>query len=152
MSSLSQEPAMPTLLTGFFLASLWLAVLGGLTWPAVVLAAGEEAVARRLLNSQGCKACHPFEAQGEFPDMVVDVYCNGVPQRFIRGVPVQVKRKFVEVLANARIQNMKTNVVREGDNVYNRVDKHTSLRYPFQMIDSNPRGNAWLRGLMGKSS
>lgn len=58
---------MPSPLTGFILAILWLTALGGLTWPADGLAAGEEAVARRLLNSQGCKACHPFEAQGEFP-------------------------------------------------------------------------------------
>jgi len=92
------------------------------------------------------------EAQGENPDRIVDIYCNGVPQRFIRGEPIKVKRKYVEILANARTQNMKTNVVREGDNVYNRVDKHTSLRYPFQMTDSNPSGNAWLRGLLGKSS
>jgi len=52
---------------GPFLVSLWLAVLTGLLWPAAALAVGEEAVARRLLNSQGCKACHPFEATGEFP-------------------------------------------------------------------------------------
>ena len=92
------------------------------------------------------------ESTEENPDMIVDLYCNGVPQRFIRGVPVKAKRKYVEILANARTERMKTNVVREGDNVYNRINKHTALRYPFQMTDSNPRGQDWLRGLLGKTS
>ena len=92
------------------------------------------------------------ESQEENPDLIVDLYCNGVPQRFIRGVPIKVKRKYVEILANARTERMKTNVVREGDNVYNRVNKHTALRYPFQMQDPNPRGQAWLKGLLAKGS
>ena len=92
------------------------------------------------------------ESTEENPDLIVDVYCNGVPQRFIRGIPVKVKRKFVEILSNARTERMKTNVVREGDNVYNRINKHTALRYPFQMTDTNPRGQAWLRGLLAKGS
>ena len=92
------------------------------------------------------------ESQEENPDLIVDVYCNGVPQRFIRGIPIKVKRKYVEILANARTERMKTNVVREGDNVYNRINKHTALRYPFNMNDENPRGQAWLRGLLGKAS
>ena len=40
-----------------FCAGLFLAIAA----PAFA----DEAVARRLLNSQGCKACHPFESQGE---------------------------------------------------------------------------------------
>lgn len=92
------------------------------------------------------------EAQGENPDLIVDLYCNGVPQRFIRGQAITVKRKYVEILANARTQNMKTNINREGDNVYNRVSKHTSLRYPFVMNDPNPKGQAWLKGLLAKGS
>jgi hypothetical protein len=92
------------------------------------------------------------ESTEENPDLIVDLYCNGVPQRFIRGVPVTVKRKYVEILANARTERMKTNVVREGDAVYNRVNKHSALRYPFQMTDPNPRGQDWLKGLLGKTS
>lgn len=79
---------------------------------------------------------------------IVDVYCNGTPQRFIRGVNQKVKRKFVEILANARQTSIKTNVRNEGDNVYNRIDKHTALRYPFAMQDPNPKGQAWLKALL----
>jgi hypothetical protein len=79
---------------------------------------------------------------------IVDVYCNGMPQRFIRGVQQKVKRKYVEVLANARQTSIKTNVRNDGDNVYNRIDKHTALRYPFSMNDSNPKGRAWLQSVL----
>lgn len=79
---------------------------------------------------------------------IVDVYCNGIPQRFIRGNTQKVKRKFVEILANARQTSIKTNVRNDGDNVYNRIDKHTALRYPFSMQDSNPKGQAWLKALL----
>lgn len=79
---------------------------------------------------------------------IVDVYCNGTPQRFLRGNAQRVKRKYVEVLANARQTSIKTNVRNDGDNIYNRIDKHTALRYPFSMVDSNPRGQAWLKKLL----
>ncbi len=41
-----------------------LLALAGLLSP-LLAAADSEAVARRLLNSQGCKACHPFESAEE---------------------------------------------------------------------------------------
>ena len=81
---------------------------------------------------------------------VVDVYVNGVPQWFARGQTQRVKRKFVEVLANARQTSIKTNVHQDSENVYNRIGKHTALRYPFSMQDSNPRGQAWLKNLLAK--
>ena len=42
---------------------VWLVLL----LPAVASAVDSEAVARRLLNSQGCKACHLFESEGDAP-------------------------------------------------------------------------------------
>ena len=50
----------PTRHKVFFACSALLGALGGLL-PGAALAVDTEAVARRLLNSQGCKACHPFE-------------------------------------------------------------------------------------------
>ena len=51
-----------------------------------------------------------------------------------------------EAVMRAPLPNLKV------ANVYNRINKHTALRYPFQMTDSNPRGQDWLRGLLGKTS
>lgn len=79
---------------------------------------------------------------------VVDVYCNGVPQWFARGQTQRVKRKFVAILAEARQTSIKTNVHQDSENVYNRINKHTALRYPFSMQDSNPRGQVWLKNLL----
>jgi len=81
---------------------------------------------------------------------VVDVYCNGVPQWFVRGQTQRVRRKFVEILANARQTSIKTNVHQDTENVYNRISKHTALRYPFSMQDSNPRGQPWLKNLLAR--
>ena len=47
------------------LSRFCLVLAAGLSFASVARAADEEAVARRLLNSQGCKACHLFESQGE---------------------------------------------------------------------------------------
>lgn len=88
------------------------------------------------------------ESTDENAAPVVDVYVNGVPQWFVRGQMQKVKRKFVEVLANARQTSIKTNVHQDSENVYNRINKHTALRYPFSMQDSNPRGQPWLRNLL----
>ena len=53
-----------------FPAKSWLSVFplvfsASLLFSSAAAGADEEAVARRLLNSQGCKACHPFESSGE---------------------------------------------------------------------------------------
>lgn len=77
---------------------------------------------------------------------VVDVYCNGVPQRFVRGMEQVVKRKFVQILINARTTSVRTRTGVEGGNVVNQLTRHTAVRYPFSVIeDRNPRGGAWLR-------
>lgn len=80
------------------------------------------------------------------PDPIVDLYCQGVPQRIIRGQAITVKRKYVQILTNARHVSMSTEARVDGDNVINRVNKRSALRYPFSVIhDANPRGRDWLR-------
>ena len=89
------------------------------------------------------------ETTEEFPDPIVEVWCNGVPQRLIRGIPQVVKRKYVEILARARVQSMKTRVDIQQDNIFNRIDKHTALKYPFSVNrDDNPKGRDWLRATL----
>lgn len=81
--------------------------------------------------------------------MLVDLYCNGTPQRFIRGQVQTVKRKYVEILARARQTSMKTTVAVNGDETVNRIDKHTAVRYPFSVVaDRNPNGHAWLKQVL----
>lgn len=80
---------------------------------------------------------------------IEDVYCNGVVQRFIRGVPIAVKRKFVQILADSKATAIRVDVGIQGDQVVNRVNKNTAVRYPFRVIrDDNPMGAAWLRQVL----
>ena len=86
------------------------------------------------------------ESTDENAQLVVDVYCNGTPQRFVRGMEQVVKRKFVQILINARTTSVRTRTGVEGGNVVNQLTRHTAVRYPFSVIeDRNPRGGAWLR-------
>ena len=86
------------------------------------------------------------ESTDENAQPIVDVYCNGTPQRFVRGMEQVVKRKFVQILINARTTSVRTRTGVEGGNVVNQLTRHTAVRYPFSVIeDRNPRGGAWLR-------
>lgn len=86
------------------------------------------------------------ESTDQNAQSMVDVYCNGVPQRFIRGQRQVVKRKFVSILADARQTSMKTTIQVQGEDAVNRIDKHSALRFPFSVMrDDNPKGRDWLR-------
>lgn len=91
------------------------------------------------------------ESTDKNASVLVDVYCNGTPQRFFRGQVQRVKRKYVEILARSRQTNISTTVAPLGPdgNVVNRIDKHTAVRYPFSVVnDPNPKGSAWLRQIL----
>ena len=92
------------------------------------------------------------ESTDENAALLVDVYHNGVPQRFIRGRPQEVKRKFLYILATCKETNVKTKVNPTGGadgGPVNQITKHTALRYPFSVVrDDNPRGPSWLRDIL----
>lgn len=80
---------------------------------------------------------------------IVTVYNNGTPQHFPRGVAVICKRKYVEVLARAKPFNVSTPEITDsnGDRT-TKIVKNTGLRYPFDMRDRNPNGQAWLSSVI----
>lgn len=80
----------------------------------------------------------------------VEIFCNGVPQRFLRGHWIKTKRKFVEVLARAKPFNVSTPEATDanGDRT-TRIVTTGAVRYPFQVNgDPSPRGRAWLFGIL----
>lgn len=80
---------------------------------------------------------------------IVDLYCNGIPQRIVRGQPIAVKRKYVQILANARQVSMTTETRVQGEDVINRISKRSALRYPFSVVrDDNRKGRDWLRSVL----
>lgn len=82
--------------------------------------------------------------------MLVQVGVNGVNQFIPRGVPIDVKRKYVEVLARAKRTDFKQNLdERLGEQAFNLVHPMHSLRYPFSVIsDPFRNGGAWLTAIL----
>jgi len=83
-------------------------------------------------------------------EMIVETWVNGTAQRFIRGQSLTVRRKYVEVLARAKMTGIQTREASDynGDRT-TAIVKHTALKYPFSVVrDSNPRGAAWLKQVM----
>lgn len=81
-------------------------------------------------------------------EKIVEVWNNGIPQRFIRDEWVVCKRKYVEVLARAKPFSVTTpeSLDARGDKT-RRIDTHNGQRYPFEMKDPNPKGAAWLNAI-----
>lgn len=112
----------------------------------VVSAAGLDDYAAELAFMEEKIDVIVHESTDKNAEQVVDVYCNGTPQRFIRGQVQSVKRKYVQILADARQTSLQTRTVTQGEDVYNRIDRHTALRYPFSVAnDPNPKGAQWLK-------
>lgn len=87
------------------------------------------------------------------PPMVL-LNVNGTNQPIPRGVPVKVRRKYVEVLARC-----KETKYRQPDRDMmnpeqgNEMLGRTALVYPFNVIaDENPKGRAWLKAVMAEAA
>jgi hypothetical protein len=81
-----------------------------------------------------------------------EVTVNGTVQRFQRGLEMQVKRKYVERLARAKLTSRGNEKYKDGngDDAY-RYPAHTALRYPFSVLhDPSPKGRAWLTGILSQ--
>lgn len=88
------------------------------------------------------------EDNSEFPIDPVWVSCNGKEKFIYRGEATKIPRKFVECLCNPLVRvstKQKKNSLGEDETD---IVQHRSLQYPFQIVDPNPKGRAWLRALM----
>ena len=90
------------------------------------------------------------ETTDENAENPVFTACNGVTQYFYRGVPQKVRRKFVAILATCKEHAVSTPEYTAGDGSRAMgIRRVSSLKYPFSVIsDPNPRGAAWLKGLL----
>jgi len=83
-------------------------------------------------------------------EQIVEVWNGNIPQRFIRGMEQEVKRKFVEVLARAKITTYTQRKLPNNEGYAN--DEHTVRKYPFTVTrDPNPRGAAWLKSILASA-
>lgn len=82
----------------------------------------------------------------------VQVSVNGVNQFFLRGQRQPVKRKFIERLARAREDGFSQNLEARDPQEFNRIVRTSGLKYPFSVEGDTPRGQDWLRGILGAAA
>jgi len=103
-----------------------------------------------FMNELVAVCVHPTSEKGA--EQVIEVFNDGIPQRFIRGKWQTVRRKYVEVLARAKPFGITTPETSDSDGGRTtRIDTHTGLRYPFDFRDTNPRGAGWLQGILAEA-
>ena len=68
------------------------------------------------------------------------------------GQVLVTKRKYVEVLARAKLDSVQTSVLqRDGEDPSNMIQRFTSVKHPFSVIkDKSPNGADWLTRLMAE--
>ena len=107
--------------------------------------AGTESFMNELVTVQ----VHATTDENQPPQVVVS--CNGINQPIIRGIPVSVKRKYIEILARMKETKYTQRTPNPGaPDVSEMVARH-GLVYPFEVVeDTNPRGRAWLQNVLAE--
>jgi len=92
---------------------------------------------------------HASTDENQSPHVILN--CNGTNQPILRGVPMRVRRKYVEILA--RMKETKYSQITRNPGAPDQIDmiaRH-GLAYPFEMLsDENPRGRAWLSNVLAE--
>jgi hypothetical protein len=85
------------------------------------------------------------------PHILLNV--NGTSMPLIRGVPLPVKRKYVEVLARCK-ETKYRQPTRDMANpeAGNTLLGNTALTYPFQVLKDTARGMAWLQAVKAEAA
>lgn len=112
--------------------------------------AGLSDQARELIFNEEELIVMVHETTDENAENPIFTSCQGVPQYFSRGVEQRVKRKYVAILASCKEHAVSTPTYTAPDGARAMSIKRTSsLKYPFSVLhDPNPRGPAWLKGLI----
>lgn len=87
--------------------------------------------------------------ENEAPHVVVN--CNGTNQVIMRGVPVRVRRKYVEILARAKEIKYRQETRNPAAPDQISMLQTAALSYPFQVHqDPNRKGPAWLLHILNE--
>lgn len=102
-----------------------------------------------FMNEMVTILVHSTTDENQPPHIIVN--CNGMNQPIVRGVPMQVRRKYVEILA--RMKETKYSQVTRNPAAPDQIDmiaRH-GLAYPFDLVeDKNLRGRAWLNNVLAE--
>jgi hypothetical protein len=102
-----------------------------------------------FMNEMVTVLVHSTTDENQAPHLIVN--CNGINMPIIRGIPIQMKRKYLEILA--RMKETKYTQVTPNPAAPDRSELHArhGLAYPFDVQeDRNPRGRAWLANVLAE--
>ena len=109
----------------------------------------ELAASEAFMNEMVEVMVHASTDENQSPHVILN--CNGTNQPILRGVPMRVRRKYVEILA--RMKETKYSQITRNPGAPDQIDmiaRH-GLAYPFEMLsDENPRGRAWLQNVLAE--
>ena len=92
---------------------------------------------------------HSTTDENQAPHVIVN--CNGINQPIIRGVPTEVKRKYVEILARMKETRYTQITPNPAAPDVSEMKSRTAFAYPFDLVeDKNPKGKAWLNNVMAE--
>lgn len=119
------------------------------------LAMGEEWIQIRLEESMDPEAakfvfcsCNGEQAEIRSEEHGPTIRMKHVPV----GLDLWIKRKYVEVLASAKIENIQTRGMRVGDDARNVFQRRTSQYQTMSILhDPNPRGRERMRDIMRRA-
>ena len=86
-------------------------------------------------------------------EQIIDLGCNGLPQRLFRNEPTVIKRKYVDVLARAKNEFITTPQITDASgNQTTKIVRTPGLKYPFRVLkDNNPDGPVWLERVLAEA-
>lgn len=103
-----------------------------------------------FMNEPVTVRVEPTAVQGEDITPIFNV--NGVNQPIIRGKATIIKRKYLEALARCRTTTIRQVRPNPYDQSVIQNVPTTVPTYPFVVLeDKNPRGRAWLEGILAQS-
>ena len=107
----------------------------------------EEAELEAFMNEMVTIRMHQSVVEGAL--QVETVALNGVNMPILRGINQPIKRKYVEILAQAKTGQFTQVQANPADLSDISMVERNSLAYPFEVIhDPSPRGRAWLENIL----
>lgn len=102
-----------------------------------------------FMNELVTVVVHSTTDENQAPHVIVN--CNGTNQPIIRGVPTQIRRKYVEILARMKETKYSQVTPNPATPDVSELRARHGLAYPFEVTeDKNPRGRAWLNNVLAE--
>lgn len=107
------------------------------------------AASEAFMNELVTVMVHSTTDENQAPHIIVN--CNGTNQPIIRGVPTQIRRKYLEILARMKETKYTQVTPNPAAPDVSELRARHGLAYPFEVIeDNNPKGRAWLSNVLAE--